>query len=238
MLKRLKDFLPDNQISRKIPDLGVIKKLSLSVADELHSDIVVEITWDCILDMAYPDIDKPDVKTTGFSRQTPTAIRCKVWWKEPEEIECWVSEIGWALGAGYMYRWHKPPVPPDDETGIDTVRHFFGIPLYKIMGEDDVIGDTDNSDLVAVAAEKGYWQWEINCAYRKSDGSSKMFWRKWKEADPSLAEDGSRPTAFPGWEGRHPFLRATEPRTGYESRYFYCLPKNGKNKRDVFVKGL
>jgi hypothetical protein len=123
-----------------------------------------------------------------------------------------------------MYRWHHSPGRP--------LKHLWGMERYTIGGMDISHGDS-NPDLAEMTVKYGCLSWEINASYLKMHGHTAYLWPEWYRCDPSLADDGSRTTPFPGWDGEHPWLRASEPNTAYESRYFFCptYRGNGKNKR-------
>ncbi len=219
--------LTDNPIVAKIPMILPIKTISISTPAKPLSGIMLWIKYDAGMDMADPDVDKKfenKIKTTGWSRMSDTYIRLDCDWYRPEDIERWVSEIGWALGGGYMYRWHSSPGRPK--------KHLWGTLQYEVMGSSMAEGDTA-PELAELCEQLGCWQWEINCAYKKDKGHSKMYFDRWRKADPTLETDGSRSTTFPGWESYHPFLEATKTGTGYESRYYFCKPKKYHKDRDV-----
>jgi len=173
-------------------------------------------------------MDMQGVKVSGWSRAADSYIFLPGH-VAPEELQQWISEIGWRIGAGYMYRWFFSPG--------DAHKHLWGMMRYSIAGMDTALGDTA-PDLAEEAERYGVWSWEINCAWRKGEAHSKIFFPKWREADPTLLEDGTSEGAFPVWDGDHPWLRATEPNTGCESQYYFCKPPKYNKQKDVLVKGL
>ncbi len=230
--------LPKNPISTKLNLHMPVKTITISSPDVPGSDIMLWISWDAGMHMRVPELEVPDISSadaiieqrkavtvTGWSRMAASYILVTdVCWEDPAEIEQWVSEIGWALGAGYMYRWYDVPGSRHD--------HLWGNVRYTVMGDDLSRGDA--SDWLADLAEKhGCWQWEINAAYHKQNGQSALFWPEWYRCDVSLDEDGGRSSQFPGWDGHHPWLRAIADVPGYESHYYYCPTYRGRgqNKR-------
>lgn len=226
--------LPYNPISTRLFLPLPVKRISISTPDKADSDIMIQITWDAGMDMRIPELEVPDISSpdaiierrkavtvSGWSRMADTYVLIDAKWNDPSQIEQWVSEIGWCLGAGYMYRWHNAPG--------SAHKHLWGLVKYSVAGDDLQIGDS-SEELSELTEKYGCWSWEINSAYRKADGHSKIFWSEWYRADISLDPDGSRSTPFPGWDGHHSFLRATEPQTGYESHYFFCPTWSGKGK--------
>lgn len=227
--------LPDNPIADKIPLIYPIKRINISTPCNPHSGLMLQIVYDAGMDMRLPELDIPDnsspnaiieqrkaVTVSGWSRMSDTYILLpSVFWTSPADIEAYISEIGWQLGAGYMYRWHHSPGDPH--------KHLWGLIRYSCAAGDMSSGD-DSEELAELAEEHGCWSWEINASYRKADGCSALHWPEWYRCDPSLSEDGSRTAPFPGWDGHHPFLQATEPHTGYESHYFFCPTYRGKGK--------
>lgn len=219
----------DNPVAAAIPLYVPIKTISVATPNLPGSDLIVWIKYDAGLDMRHTEIEEKnkDVKVTGWSRLSDDYIRISCDWSEPSEIEKWVSEVGWRLGAGYMYRWNKAPGR--------TNGHLWGSAIYEVNGDALARGDKAY-DLAELCETYGCWEWEINCAYQKDKGHSSMFFDRWKEADPTLQPDGSRSGNFPGWQNYHPYLAAEQIDTGYESRYYYSKPKKYNRQRDVMVK--
>ncbi|MBW1812098.1 MAG: hypothetical protein JRJ39_00120 [Deltaproteobacteria bacterium] len=216
-----------NLIGRHIPLGDPIKTISLSTPDKSLSDLIMTITWDCGAEIRHKDMEdnfKNKVKITGWSCAADTIIRIPLAWSTPQYIEDLISEIGWYLGAGYMYRWHKAPGKACD--------YFFGCARYTCAGEDSQHGD-DGWSLLADADKCGYWTWEINTSYLKRLGTSKIFWPSWRKHDSTLTNDGTRDDDWQGWDGTHNFYRATDLNTGYESQFFYYRPK--KYNKNIHV---
>jgi hypothetical protein len=171
------------------------------------------------------------VKVRGWSRRANTEITATLQEEIlPGDIERWLSEIGWALGAGYMYRWHTAP-----NTG-SMPYWAFGADRYTVAGMDTAYGD-NNADLAQEAYTHGFWQWEINAAYNKQQGNSSLFWDEWYRCDVSLDSDGSRSTQWLGWDGHCPMLTA-DPQSCTEAQYFYSptFSGRGKNKKMKKIK--
>lgn len=230
--------LPDTPITQYIPiEWGIIKTIRLAVADQPGSDIIMSIIWDEMSPVRLPEMEQQGIMSAnGISRRSDTVIRCPIDWILPSDIEGWLSQIGWRIGAGYMYRWHKSPIDASDTVAKDSLSHIIGVSSYVINGVDTIIGDRDTEDVLADMIQYGHWEWEINCSYRKYEGSTALFWPSWKAHDNTLQDDGSRRDDFPGWHGNHPYLRAVEPRSAYESRYFYSKPKRFNKHTDILPK--
>ena len=230
--------LPDNPIAKKLNLLSPVKRISISTPDKPGSALMIQIVWDAGLDMRMSELDVPDISSadaiieqrkavtvSGWGRLADTYILLEgISWDDPAIIERYVSEIGWRLGAGYMYRWQHSPGEPH--------KHLWGLIRYAVMGDDLYNGDA-SEELSLLSEEYGCWTWEINASYRKMHGHTAMFWPEWYGCDPSLDQDGGRSASFPGWDGCHPWLRATKSLTGYESHYYFCPTYRGKgqNKR-------
>ncbi len=144
--------------------------------------------------------------------------------QEWEEI---MSRAGWELGAGYMYRWHHAPGRSHD--------HLWGLEHYD-FGDGDISATGDTApELADLARQYGVWQWEINCSW---GGMPQEQLTRWRAEDPTRGEDGTRSTPFPGWSATHPWLRAVQPGTGYESHYYYVMPERPDRETDALVKGV
>lgn len=248
------NLLPKNSVSPFIPlGNGVIKTIAISIPDmPMMTSAHLRINWDMGMDVRVPEMDVSDTSSPDAIIEGRNAVVCTGWSKRadtniavtlaaettPQDIEQWMSEIGWAIGAGYMYRWYHGPsdVAPEWD---------FGGGVYTCAGMDSAVGD-EQPQLAQVAKDNGYWSWEVNAAYHKSQGQSKMYWEEWYRTDISLIENGSRLEPFPGWDGSHPWLWSKSANTGYESHYFYAptFSGSGKNKRislkkyAVYVKGM
>ena len=108
------------------------------------------------------------------------------------------------------------------------MKHLWGLAIQR-NGQRFIIGGQQPLACGVVRAH-GCWEWEINASYNKKHAHTALFWPEWYKCDPSLDEDGSRSAPFPGWEGNHPWLRASQPQTAYESHYYYCPTYRGKGK--------
>ena len=220
---------PNNPIADKIRDAILsIKRITISMPDtSTPQGAMMEIMYDAGMSIRDPRMDQQGVKVTGWSRAATTYIYLPIY-ATPEQIQEWISALGWAIGSGYMYRWHFAPGRP--------LKHLWGMERYSINGMDTALGDSA-PDFAEMTVEHGCWSWEINCAWRKAEGHTALLFTKWKEHDPTLTDDGTRSGDFPGWAGEHPWLRATEPNAGYESRYYFCKPEKYNKNRDVLVRG-
>lgn len=228
----------DNPIWGKIRipiEMGIPKTISVACPARAPYNIVhISISWDegCNIRVpAHEDRRLKGVDTTGWSRRADTSIRIILpAGTDPQQIEDWISIIGWRLGAGYMYRWSHAPGNPR--------KHCYGLSRYTSMGEDSEYGDR-SPDLADRAERDGNFSWEINCAWKKSEGASKIFWESWLKCDPTLNNDGGRKKEFPGWDGNHPWEKAEEKNTGFESHFYFCktFRGHGKNKHEHRERG-
>lgn len=205
----------DNPLRQHIPLYYPLKRIVFATPDMAGAAIMLRITWDAGIDMRIPEMEGAGGggEVSGWARMADMYIRADIPWATPDTLERYISEIGWALGAGYMYRWHKAP-------GMHR-EHLWGLIRYSTPAGELAMGDS-SEELSALAAQHGCWEWEINAAYRKANGHTAMYWPAWRAADPSLDDDGGRSKPFPGWDGYHPWLRATQPYTAFISRYYYC----------------
>lgn len=227
--------LPNTPISEYIPiteePIACIR-ISTPNAPIIRS-LHIQIVWGTGERVRVPSQEhrSPGVDVTGWSRRADTEIRVPYLPADTsiEDIERWVSEVGWVLGAGYMYRWFHGP----SKTRPD---HAFGGARWTSLGEENAIGDED-TDLAEDAVESGYWEWEINATYRKAESYTSVLMDSWRRHDPTLAEDGSRLGPFPGWDGGHPYLTTGERNTGYESHYFFAMPRDYHPSGDVLPRG-
>lgn len=219
---------PDNPVSDIIRNaIYPVKTIRVSMPDSpLSLGCMAWVSYDAGMSIRDPRMESAGVKTTGWAKAADTYIYLPDHIR-PEQLQEWLSEIGWIIGAGYMYRWHHAPGQP--------YNHLWGLKRYSIAGMDTAYGDA-NPDLAEMADKYGCWSWEINCAYRKGEGHTAMLLPKWREHDPTLTAAGSRLGVFPGWAGEHPWLRATDPNTGYESQYYFCKPKKYNRHKDVLAK--
>jgi hypothetical protein len=224
-----------NQILKKIQPLLVpIKTVTIACPQIVGSDIFVTITHNAGSDFRVPGREEPldGISTSGWSRMPDWCKRIAIDWEMPQDLEAIISELGWYLGAGYMYRWQcKPRVPSRSE-------HLYGGRYSITVGnntESSATGDYAE-DLMDQTEQHGCWHWEINSSYLMQSGMNKMFWPKWKAEDNTRNDEGLRESPFPGWEGTHPWLAHNDAGDGYESRFFYCKPKNYNKLRDVLAK--
>ena len=219
---------PSNPIAEIVRNSAYpVKTVMVSMPDTpISLGCMLWLNYDAGMAIRDPRMDVNGVKVTGWSKSADTYIYIPDYVK-PEQLQDWLSAIGWGIGAGYMYRWHHSPGRP--------MNHLWGLTRYTIAGMDTAHGDA-NSDLAEMTGKYGCWSWEINCAWRKAEGHSAIYFAKWREHDPTLTDNGTRLGKFPGWNGAHPWLKATAPDTGYESRYYFCKPEKYNKHRDVLVK--
>lgn len=218
----------DNPLSEMIKTI-VWPIKTVTVATPSTPKPVTGMVWICYDAMTAQTVQiAGEIEATGMSRIADTyhhLLSCP----SPEELQGWVSELGWVLGSGYMYRWHHAPGR--------RMEHLWGLERYAVAGEAMQEGD-NSKELAALCAQYGVWSWEINCAYGKRNGMSAMMMDSWIHHDPSLQEDGSRAGYFPGWDGAHPWLQAQETGSGYESQYYYARPKRYSANKDVLRIGI
>lgn len=217
----------------KNPLAEIIEKIiwpikTITVATPSTPTPVEGMVW-ITYDMMTSQIKQKKEGTLSSMSRIPDTYHHLLSCPTPQELQEWISEVGWALGAGYMYRWHHAP-------GRKSL-HLWGLERYSVMGDDSAEGDT-SPELAELCEKFGVWSWEINCAYGKQNGFTLDLMASWLKNDPSLQPDGSRLGNFPGWNGDHPWLQAVEPGTGYESRYQFAKPEKYNKNRDVLVNGL
>lgn len=218
---------PENPLAEIIKNiLWPIKTVSVATPSTPEPVTgMVWITYDVITSQTVKTVEK--IEATGFSRIADTyhhLLSCPT----PQELQDWVSELGWTLGAGYMYRWHHAPGRRSE--------HLWGLERY-IIGNDAIQEGDSSQELAELCRQYGVWSWEINCSYNKQNGSSAGMMNSWRKHDQSLLENGSRQGAFPGWDGEHPWLQASETGTGYESQYYFVRPERYNKSKDVLRKG-
>lgn len=225
-------------------EMGIIKTVGLAVLRRPHTPIAVRITWDEFVAIRDPEMERrigKQVQVTGRLRRTDTARRLDAPWECPADIEEWCEETAWRLGAGYLRRLMWAPLPSDGlgpyapGTGLT---HKFGCAVYEIGADGaDTIGQ-DCSELIGEAAAKGFWSWSFNCAFRKSEGRSSLFWPSWKRHDGTLEDDGSRAGMFPGWrENKWLSIAKSFETLDYPERTALCIPYDFV-QRKVNVKSL
>jgi len=220
----------NNQLLQAMgPLLAPIKSVSIAFPAVPGSEGVMTICYNTGEDFGLP-VQGNEVKLTGWSKMADTYIRVKIGWENPLDVEKMVSELGWYLGGGYMYRWIFGP-------GAERHKHRFGCQRYEVMGDSLAIGEAA-PDLLAMAQEHGVWEWEINSAYLMRIGINHFFWTKWKSEDNFRNEDGLRGSPFPGWAGGHRWHPVPEEGHGIESCFFYTMPKKLNKRCDVLVNGL
>lgn len=198
------------------------KEIRLSKPDTDRTAAMLWITYDTMTETRRMLLDG-SITETGFSRPADTYHYIADIYTA-DEWQKIMSEAGWILGGGYMYRWHSAP-------GRESL-HLWGLEIYD-FGDGDVSATGDSSYALAELCKKfGNWEWEINSAWRRQD---KLI--KWRTEDPQRGEDGLRFTPFPGWAGEHPWARAKEEGTGYESHYCYVKPPKYNKREDILAIG-
>lgn len=197
-------------------------------------ELFATITYNAGSDFAVPKNDEPmdGVRTSGWSRAADTYKVLQVGFSGPQDLEDQIAELGWYLGAGYMFRWQKRPDMPDS-----AISHYFGGQRYTVeiggVAEDFGRGDY-SEDMIESAAQNGLWVWEINSTYLMRCGINQFLWPKWRDEDCTRNEDGLRLSAFPGFSSSHPWMEDFTC-DGYESRFYFSRPKNYNKNRDVMV---
>ena len=189
---------------------------------DCDSTLMVWLTYASWVSTQHTDERLPGVTIQGGGSPADT-YRAVLEMPSPQMVQDWISELGWRVGAGYLYRWHFAPGRP--------MRHLWGLDRYIVGDEESALGDSDPS-LADLCKQYGCWQWEINCAWRRGEARGWQL-ERWRKHDPTLLEDGSRAGAWPGWDGEHPWLRATELGTAYESHYYYVRPERYCPTTDV-----
>lgn len=151
--------------------------------------------------------------------------------KPKEQIESELSVIGWEFGAGYLYRWYER---------MSNYRHLYEN-LYDFADGKPFVDDSgiNAADYRHQSEVYGVWQWEFNVVWKRGIAKPWQF-ESFRRNDPSLEDDGRRSTPFPGWQDMHPWLTTDEPKSGFESHYyFYRDPKMRLNKNtDVLPNGI
>src|SRR3990167_3229660 len=206
---------------KMVARLAPPKTIKLSMPDTDNVGAMLWITYDMMIETRPTGFVVAD--TTIHSRPADTYHYIN----ELHTAQKWqdlMSEAGWVLGAGYLYRWHFAPGREHN--------HLWGLEIYD-LGDGDVTATGDKDDVLAELSKQfGVWQWEINSSWRRQDNLI-----KWRTEDPQRGDDGLRSIPFPGWAGEHPLRRATAEGTGYESHYCYVKPPKYKKNEDVLTKG-
>lgn len=200
--------LPPNPITAELADdidNDVVKTVSIALPCAPCRQIAMRITWDSFGPLSREAREKAEGELHGVSisgcGRRPDSTRLIDLADEKEAtpmcVEEWLVQAAWALGAGYLYRWHWAA-----RGMTDALRRDFGDPLYvtSFGGEETPFARGERSDeLAQLAANHGYWAWEFNSAYRKYDGHSAFQWSNWRKNDPSIEDNGGRSIPFPGW---------------------------------------
>lgn len=135
-----------------------------------------------------------------FSRDVN--IRLTVPWRTLDEVEDWIESAAWHHGAWDIQRLSNPPdIDPSswrERPGNGIGIMFGGLSsVYSISGDESRAHDDNNDDLAEEAATKGWWTW--GWKPNKSWQCEPAILGSARRGAPELAEDGSRPTPFPGW---------------------------------------
>ena len=146
-----------------------------------------------------------------------------------EQLEAELSAIAWELGAGYLYRWYER---------CGDYGHLFRN-MYSFADGEPFADDSavNAADYLPDAETYGVWIWEFNVAWKRGVAIPWQF-ESWRQHDPSLEDDGRRSIPFPGWDDSHPGLTTDEPCAGFESHYYFAVPKKYNKNTDVLAKGL
>lgn len=146
------------------------------------------------------------VTASSCSRPSDSLIQCCAAWWSVAQLEGWITEAAWHLGAGYFARWSQPP-GRDPEAMGSGLGHDFGTLGWEVMGHRDALGRCAPSDVVAEAARDGWWTWEHNIGYRQAEIGSMSARRAllWlAEAAACRDADGGRSAEWPGWDPEDP----------------------------------
>lgn len=182
-------------------EFGIIKSVNIAVLRTPETPIHIRITYDQATDVALPELSKNGVKATGWSRRTDTVRIIQPYWASMDMLEDWISEAAWAYGAKDMARYSKSPHTGDPfENPGWGITHAFGYAVYKIAGEDDVIGTSPERETIINAAKEGYWEYFFHGLKGREKGSAgRIYFKKWLSEGRHLNPDGSRNLPFPGF---------------------------------------
>lgn len=147
------------------------------------------------LEPATEAVEVRSAEVTRTEVHTPTPK-----WEHLDQVEEWLEEAAWALGAWDMVRYSKPPeADPEhwrEHPGNGIAVAFCGLDaVYSIPGST---GTSDNNwSLAAEAARGGWWSWcfKPNAGWKPESIALKIA----RKGDSSLLSDGSRAGKFPGW---------------------------------------
>ncbi|GIV86611.1 MAG: hypothetical protein KatS3mg054_0640 [Chloroflexus sp.] len=207
---------------KHVARLAPPKTISLALPDTESVEAMLKITYSTMIETRSHAAD--GVAIASYSRPADTYHLLDVH-HTPQGWHDIMSEAGWVLGAGYMYRWHYAPG--------QTLDHLWGLLRYD-LGDGDITATGNADDVLAeLCRQFGAWHWEINSAYMLPAGLV-----NWRAEDPTRSEDGTRPLPFSGWAGEHPWLRATQPNTIIESRYYYVMPAHYDKRTDALSKHI
>ncbi|MCP9496092.1 MAG: hypothetical protein MSG64_16715 [Pyrinomonadaceae bacterium MAG19_C2-C3] len=183
-------LLPPNPISAVLAsEYGVINKVNLSTLRTTDAPLVLRIGWE---GMRRAD---RDTHAHIYDRR-PDSIRVvRANWESSAEIESWLEECAWALGAGYLMRWIHAP----SNKVTMGIRRSFGDEIYTINGESLSAGDSPRDEMFGVAARDGFIEWEFNSAYLRHESTFPAQLEAWRRHDATLLPSGNRDTIFPGW---------------------------------------
>lgn len=122
-------------------------------------------------------------------------------WSQIEQVEEWLEEAAWALGAWDMARYSNPPeADPDhwrEQPGNGIAVNFCGLDaVYSIPGSTGS-PDQNNWALGDIAAHEGWWSWCFKPAAAWPSDSIEL--KSSLRGDASLQPDGRRHLPFPGW---------------------------------------
>ncbi len=187
--------------------------------------------------------------STGSAQKTESGATLETWGKLPdtmhllaprskEDIEAELSDAGFFLGAGYLFRWYHSPGSRMEH----RYRNMYSViadvanATYEPLADDaDVSADADR--LMDLSEEYGTWEWEFNVAYRRNLAVPWQF-ESWKKHDPTIDGEGKRDRPFPGWDGSFEFQTTDEPNNVIQSEFYYAMPKRYRKYQHVLVKGL
>lgn len=189
--------------------------------------------------------------STGDAQKTESGATLETWGKLPdtmhllaprskEEMEAELSDAGFFLGAGYLFRWYHSPGSRMEHRYRNMYTFAVGLTAdsfrYDPLSDDsDVSADADR--LMDLSEEYGTFEWEFNVSYRRNLAKPWQF-ESWRKHDPSIDDEGKRDRPFPGWDGSFEFRTTEEPKNVIQSEYYYVMPKHYHQYQHVLVKGL
>ena len=189
--------------------------------------------------------------STGDAQKTESGATLESWGKLPdtmhlltprskEEMEAELSDAGFFLGAGYLFRWYHSPGSRMEHRYRNMYTFSVGLTAdsfrYESLADDSDVDD-HSKRLMELSQEHGTWEWEFNVAYRRNLSTPWQF-ESWRKHDPTIDDEGKRDRPFPGWDGSFEFRTTEEPNNVIQSEFYYVMPKHYREYHQVLVKGL